>query len=116
MLKNRVCRPIQNSMHIDNNIIVDIWDYLKPVLAVSIEALFILLSFPDNNIHKSLLLIDKYYDSLCLCKYTQLGCLVNSQDLDISILDKNEKKFYIYYSQSSIVNAKASLYDKVHSS
>ena len=45
-------------MHVDNNMIVHMQDYLTPVLAASIEALFSLLEFVKEAIRKSPLTID----------------------------------------------------------
>jgi len=72
-------------MYVDDNLLVDIWGYLKPALAASIEALFVLLGFPDESLRKSSLSMEKYVDSLCSYSRAQLARQVNTRDLNISI-------------------------------
>ena len=51
---NGQCSLAQNNMYVDNNMIVDTWEYLESALVTSIEVLFALLGFLDKSAHKSL--------------------------------------------------------------
>ena len=48
--------PTQNAMFVDDNLMVDTWENLKPALATSVEALFILLGYPEEELKKVLYL------------------------------------------------------------
>jgi len=50
---------------------------LKIILSCSIEALFDILGYLEEGLRKSLLSMDKYFESLCSYKRKQLGRLVN---------------------------------------
>ena len=52
-------------MFVDDNLMADTWEHLRPALAASVEALFMLLGFPEEHIRKSPLSMDKYFESLC---------------------------------------------------
>ena len=79
VIENGVRLPIQNAMFANNNLIADTWEYLRPTLAASIEALFILLNFPEEPLKKSPLSIDKYYESLCSYSRKQLEYIINTR-------------------------------------
>ena len=55
----------KNAMFVDDNLIADTWEYLKPTLATSAEALFMLLDYPNEKLRKIPLSMDKYYKSPC---------------------------------------------------
>ena len=65
VIENGIRLPTQNVMFVDDNLMADTWEYLRPTLAASVEALFILLEFPEETLRKSPLSMDKYYESLC---------------------------------------------------
>ena len=58
-------RATLNAMYVDDNLMADTWHYHRPALAVSVEALFIILGQPEERLRKSPLSMDKYYESLC---------------------------------------------------
>ena len=45
--------PTLNAMFVDDNLMADIWHFLRPALAASVEALFIILGEPDEKPRKS---------------------------------------------------------------
>jgi len=55
--------PTKNYMYMDNNYMVDIWDHLKTALAYSFEALYDILGHLDEAKWKSILSMDKYFES-----------------------------------------------------
>ena len=57
--------PTKNTMFVDDNLMADTWEHLKPALAASAESLFMLLDFPDEKLRWSPLSMGKYYESLC---------------------------------------------------
>ena len=69
----------------------DTWEYLRSALAASVDTLFILLGFPQETIRKNPLSMDKYYESLCSYSKKQLGYLINTMQLTISI-PKDKRK------------------------
>lgn len=65
VIENGIRLPTQHAMFVDDNLMADIWEHLRPALAASAEALFILLAFPEEILRKSPLSMDKHYESLC---------------------------------------------------
>ena len=55
--------PTQSAMFVDDNLIADIWEQLKPVLACIIESLCTLLGEPDLQLRWSLLSMDKNFNA-----------------------------------------------------
>ena len=84
--------PTKHIMYVDDNMMVDIHGYLTTALAASIEALFVLLGFPDEAVRKSPLTMDKYYESLCSYMRAQLARLVNTRHLNVSIPDEKRNE------------------------
>ena len=79
-------------MFVDDNILADIWKLLRPTLAASVEDLFILLGFPEEELRKSPLLMDKYFESLCSCIRKQLGYLINTRELTVAIAEEKRQE------------------------
>ena len=82
----------QNAMFVDDNLMADTWEHLTSTLAASVEALFILLGFPEETMKKSSLSMDKYYESLCSYSRKQIGYLMNTRQLTISITKDKRKE------------------------
>ena len=53
VIVNGVRLPTQNVMLVDGNLMADIWDHLRRALVSSVEAIFILLVHPEENLRKS---------------------------------------------------------------
>ena len=64
VIHNWIKAPTKNSMHMDDNFLVDIWDRLKIALGYSIESLYDILGYQDESLRKSPLSSDKYFESL----------------------------------------------------
>ena len=79
---------IQNTIFIENNLIAIIWNYLRPSLVLSIEALFILLYYSSKKLKRSPLSIDKYYKSLSSYSNKQLSYFINIRSLIVSATKK----------------------------
>ena len=92
VIENGIRLPTQHAMFVDDNLMADIWEYLRPALAASTEALFILLSFPEETLRKSPLSIYKYYESLCSYSRKQLGYLINTRQLTVEITEEKRKE------------------------
>ena len=92
VIENGTRLPTQNVMFVDDNLVADIWDFFKPALATSAEALFILLGSPEETLRKSPLSMDKYYESLCSYARKQLGYLINTRKLTVAITEEKRKE------------------------
>ena len=79
-------------MFIDDNLMANIWEYLKPALTASVEDLFILLGFPEERLRKNPLSLDKFYESLYSYSRKQLGCLINMRKLTVMITEEKRKE------------------------
>ena len=53
-------------------------------MAASIEALYIILGFPDTSIRQDPLSLDKYFESVCSYERIQLGVKVNTRKMVIN--------------------------------
>ena len=85
VIRGGSCLPTLNAMFVDDNLMANIWRFLRPALAASVEALFIILGEPDEKLRKSPLSMDKYYESRCSHSRKQLGYLINTRLLTVSI-------------------------------
>ena len=61
---------------------------MKHAMAASIEALYIILGFPDVERRQDPLSLDKYFESVCSYKRTQLGIDINTRKMCVSLTDK----------------------------
>ena len=68
------------------------WENLRPTLAASVEALFILLGYPEEELRKRHLSMDKYYKSLCSYYRKELGYLIDTRKLAVSITEEKRKE------------------------
>ena len=84
--------PTQNAMFVDDNLMADTWENLRPALAASVEALFILLGFPEEELRKSPLSMDKCYESLCSYSRKQLRYLINTRELTVAITEEKREE------------------------
>lgn len=66
-------------------------EYIRYSIVASIEALFILLGFPDVKKCQLALSVDKVLKSACLYKRVQLGILIDTRSMTVSLPeDKRE--------------------------
>ena len=90
-LENGKIGPTQNSMFSDDNILVDIWVHLKPALDYSIEALSVLLGNPEFHLFRSLLSMEKCFNTKFPYLHTQLGVYINTRNIYLRIPDTKRK-------------------------
>ena len=57
-------------------------------MAASIEALYVILGFPNIEVRQNALSLDKYFDSVCSHERIQLGILINTRSLNVSLVEK----------------------------
>ena len=84
--------PTQNAIFVNNNLLTDSWVHLRPALATSAEALFILLGFPKERLRKSLFSINKYFKSFYFHSRKQFKCLINTRKLIVAITKEKRKE------------------------
>ena len=60
-------------------------DNMKHAIATSIEALHIILRFPQNNLS-----LDKYFESSCSYERIQLGIIINTSKMTIVLTEKKD--------------------------
>ena len=65
IFKDSIRGPTTNNTHVNNNLLVYTWKFLKPTLSASTESVFNILRHPKKYLRKSPLSMDKYYKSLC---------------------------------------------------
>ena len=78
----------QYNMFVDDSLFAQTRDNIKHAMAASIEALHIILGYPDTEIRQNPLSLDKYYESTCSFERIQLGIRVNSRTMCLSLTDK----------------------------
>ena len=77
----------QNSMFVDDNLLAKVQEEITPAIATSAKSLFILLREENSLLRKNPLSMDKHYDSVCSYLCVQLGILINTSSLTLSITD-----------------------------
>ena len=63
----------------------DVLKYIKIAMAASLESLYLTLGFPDETKRRSPLSIDKFYQAKCSWVKEQLGLIINTRDMTISL-------------------------------
>ena len=74
-------------MFVDDSLFAQIRDLIKHALTASIEALQIVLSFPDLERRQNALSLDKYFETTCSYKRIQLGINVNTRTMTVGLTD-----------------------------
>ena len=77
-------------MFVDDSLFVQTRDNMKHAMAASIEALYIILGFPDIKTRQNPLSLDKYFESVCSHERIQLGILINARKMTLSLTEKQE--------------------------
>ena len=60
----------------------------RHAMAASIEALYIVLGYPETSIRQDSLSLDKYFESVCSHKRIQLGIEINTRTMTIGLTEK----------------------------
>ena len=83
-------------MFADNSLFAQVREIIMHAMAASIEALYIILGFPNTTVRQDALSLDKYFESVCSYERIQLGIKVNTGTMSkgltenkrLSILDE----------------------------
>ena len=75
-------------MFVDDSLFAQTRDNIKHPMAASIEALHIILGYPNTDVRQKPLSLDKYSESTCLYERMQLGIAENSRTMALSLADK----------------------------
>eukprot|EP00957_Ditylum_brightwellii_P129501 9878144-Ditylum_brightwellii.AAC.1 len=74
----------------DNNLIAGIRPQMKQVMSASIEALFILMGYPEPHRRRNAVCMEKYLAVQCAYEKKQLGVRINARALALGLMaDKN---------------------------
>jgi len=63
---------------------------MKRAMAANIEALYIILGFPEIDKRQNPLSLDKCFESICSYNRIQLGININTRSMTISLTEKEE--------------------------
>eukprot|EP00957_Ditylum_brightwellii_P037065 2806427-Ditylum_brightwellii.AAC.1 len=78
-------------MNVDDNLIADIRPRMKQAMSASIEALFILMIYPEPNRRRNTLCMEKFLAAQCSHKKKQLDIRFNTRALVLGLMtDKIE--------------------------
>ena len=66
-------------MFVDDSLFANIRETIPHSMAASIEALYIILSYPNTTIRQDALSLDKYFESTCSYQRIQLGININTR-------------------------------------
>ena len=80
-------------MFVDDSLFAQIRNLMPHSMASSIEALYIILGFPDVEIRQDPLSLDKYFESTCSFQRVQLGINLNTRKMTLSLTDN--KRLYM---------------------
>ena len=75
-------------MFVDDSLFAQVREIIKHAMAASIEALYIILGFPETEKRQNALSLDKYFESVCSYERIQLGINVNTRTMSIGLTDK----------------------------
>ena len=87
---------------------------MKQAMAASIEALHIILGYPETDIRQNSLSLDKYYESTCSFERIQLDITINTRRMTLALTEKKDYLCSMNY-HIGIRNVEASLSSKVSS-
>ena len=79
--------PTLNVMFVDNNLLADVLEELRPAIDISAESLIIVIGKEYSLLRKRPVSIDKRYDRICSYIRTQLVMLISTRSLTLSIPD-----------------------------
>ena len=76
------------NMFVDDSLFAQIRSVMPHSMAASIEALYIILGFPDVQIRQDPLSLDKYFESICSFQRIQLGISLNTRTMSLRLTEK----------------------------
>ena len=77
-------------MFVDDSLFAQIRSVMPDSMAASIEALYIILGFPDVQIRQDPLSLDKYFESICSFQRIQLGISLNTRTMSLRLTEKSD--------------------------
>ena len=80
-------RQTEYNMFVDDSLFVQTRDGMKQAMAASIEALYIILGYPEEEKRQNALSLDKYFESVCSHERIQLGIKINTRKMTIGLSD-----------------------------
>ena len=76
------------NMFVDDNLFAQTKGLIKHAMAASIEALYMVLGYPDIEKRQNPLSLDKYFESVCSYTRIQLGISINTRTMMINLTEK----------------------------
>ena len=74
-----------HNMYVDDNLIAEVRGRMKQAMSASIEALFILLGYPEPERRKNAVCMEKYLAAMCSYEKAQLGIRINTRDMVVGM-------------------------------
>ena len=75
-------------MFVDDSLYVHIKQVIRHSMAVSIEALHMVIGYPDITARQDALSLDKFLQSICSYQCEQLGVLINTRSMTIGLAEQ----------------------------
>jgi hypothetical protein len=88
----------KNTKHntfVDDNLMAETKKFMPQAMAASIEALFRLLGRPDIQYRKAALCLEKFVKATCSYNKTQLGKVINTRTMKVSMTKERIEKMTI---------------------
>ena len=76
------------NMFVDDSFFAQTKELMKHAMAASIEALYIILGFPEIEKRQNALSLDKFFESICSYERIQLGININTRKMSIGLTEK----------------------------
>ena len=73
-------------MYVDDNIIADIRPRMKQAMSASIDALFILMGYPEPHRRRNAVCMEKYLVAQCAYEKKQLGIRLDTRTLSLGLM------------------------------
>ena len=70
-------------MFVDDSLFANVACIIKHGMTASIEALYLVLGFPDELVRQNSLSLDNYFSSIASYERVQLGKLVNTRTMSV---------------------------------
>ena len=78
-------------MFVDDSLFFQAGDNIKHIMAAIVEALYIILGHSNTEIRQNTLSLDKYFKSTCFYEQIQLGILINTRKINLSLTESTRK-------------------------
>eukprot|EP00957_Ditylum_brightwellii_P161316 12282792-Ditylum_brightwellii.AAC.1 len=78
--------PTPHNMYVDDNLKADIRPRMKQAMSASIEALFILMGYPEPHRQINAVCMENYLAAQCVYEKKQLGIKINTRALALGLM------------------------------